>query len=98
MLHLWHMDVLRLGVKSELQLPTYTTATATLDPVASVTYTTACRNARSLTQQLTLGMEPESSWTLYQVLNPLSHKGNSQYVILKILVVTLKRQRKYNSF
>ena len=27
-LHLQHMDVSRLGVKSELQLPAYTTATA----------------------------------------------------------------------
>ena len=30
-LHLQHMKVPRLGVKSELQLPTYTTATATQD-------------------------------------------------------------------
>ena len=30
--HLWHMEVPRLGVKSELQLPAYTTATATPDP------------------------------------------------------------------
>ena len=30
--HLWHMEVPRLGVKSELQLPTYTTVTTTLDP------------------------------------------------------------------
>ena len=29
--HLWHMDVSRLGVKSELQLPAYTAATATQD-------------------------------------------------------------------
>ena len=27
--HLWHMEVLRLGIESELQLPAYTTATAT---------------------------------------------------------------------
>ena len=31
-LHLWHMEVPRLGVKSELQVPAYTTAMATLDP------------------------------------------------------------------
>jgi len=31
-LHLWHMEVLRLGVESELQLLVYTTATATTDP------------------------------------------------------------------
>ena len=30
--HLWHMEAPRLGVKSEVQLPTYTTATATPDP------------------------------------------------------------------
>ena len=30
-LHLWHMEVPRLGVKSELQLPAYTTATAMQD-------------------------------------------------------------------
>ena len=30
--HLLHMEVPRLGVRSELQLPAYTTATATLDP------------------------------------------------------------------
>ena len=30
--HLRHMEVLRLEVKSELQLPAYTTATATPDP------------------------------------------------------------------
>ena len=31
-LHLQHRKVPRLGVKSELQLPAYTTATATQDP------------------------------------------------------------------
>ena len=31
-LHLQHMEVLRLGVQSGLQLPAYTTATATPDP------------------------------------------------------------------
>ena len=30
-LHLWHMEVPRLGAESELQLPAYTTATATQD-------------------------------------------------------------------
>ena len=31
-LHLQHMDISRIGVKSELQLPPYITATATQDP------------------------------------------------------------------
>ena len=30
-LHMWHMEVPRLRVESELQLPAYTTATATQD-------------------------------------------------------------------
>ena len=30
--HVWHMEVPRLGVKSELQLPSYTTAIAMQDP------------------------------------------------------------------
>ena len=31
-LHLWHMEILRLGDEWELQLLAYTTATAALDP------------------------------------------------------------------
>ena len=31
-LHLWHMEVPRLRVESELELPAYTTATAMPDP------------------------------------------------------------------
>ena len=31
-LHVWHMEVPRLGVESDLQLPAYTTATAMQDP------------------------------------------------------------------
>ena len=31
-LHPWHLEVLRLGVKSELWVPAYTTAIATRDP------------------------------------------------------------------
>ena len=44
-----HMEVPRLGVELDLQLPAYTTATAMLDPRVSVTYTTAHSNAGSLT-------------------------------------------------
>lgn len=42
------MEVLRLGVELELQLPV--TATGTADQAASVTYTTAHGNAGSLIQ------------------------------------------------
>ena len=30
-LHLWHMETLELGIKSELQVPAYATATETQD-------------------------------------------------------------------
>ena len=44
-----HSQVPRLGVKSELYLLAYDTATAMQDPSMSVTYTTAHGNTRSLT-------------------------------------------------
>ena len=48
-LHPWHMEVPRLGVESELQLPVYTTAQQCGIRAASSTYTTAHGNAGSLT-------------------------------------------------
>ena len=48
-IYLQHMEVPRLGVESELQLPAYTTTTETRDPGMSATYTTAHGNAGSLT-------------------------------------------------
>ena len=47
-LHLWHVEVPRLGVELELQLPACTTATATLD-LNFAPYTTAYSNVGSLT-------------------------------------------------
>ena len=44
-----HMEVPRLGVQLDLQLPAYTTATATRIQAASVTYITAHDNSGSLT-------------------------------------------------
>ena len=55
------MEVPRLGIKQELQLPAYTTATATPGQATSVTYTTAYGNSRSLTHWARPGLEPESS-------------------------------------
>ena len=52
------MQVSRLGVETELQLPAYTTATATRDPAVSMTYTTADGNTRSLTHRARPGIEP----------------------------------------
>ena len=60
-LHLRHMEVLRLGVISELQLPSYTTATATPDPSTSVTHATAYGNTWILNPLIRPDIELESS-------------------------------------
>ena len=48
-LHPGHLEVPRVGVKLELKLPAYTTATATPDPSHVCNYTTAHGSAGSLT-------------------------------------------------
>ena len=49
-LHLWHMEVPRLGVKLELQLPAYTATTVAPDPSSICDlHHTAHSNAGSLT-------------------------------------------------
>ena len=78
-LHLGHMDVPRLGVNWELQLPAYTTATAT--PDASHIYDLRC----SLQQRSILNPPSETkdrttySQRLHHVLNLVSHSRNSEY-------------------
>ena len=54
--HLWHMEVLRLGIKLEPQLQAYTTATATLDP--KPTEWGQGHNIRFLTPGTTMGTSP----------------------------------------
>ena len=68
-LHPWHMEVPRLEVESELQLPAHTTATATQDPTPHATYTTAHSNVGSLTHRARPGIEPASSWILVRVVS-----------------------------
>jgi len=57
-LHPWHTAVPRLGVELELQLPAYTTATATF-PTPQLTAFT-----EYLTHWVRPGIEPASSWVL----------------------------------
>ena len=76
-LHLQHMEVPGLGVKSELQLPAYSTATATPD------LKLVCKLYSSSQQCWILNpLSDTRDWTrifMYtsQVLNPLSHVGES---------------------
>ena len=48
-LHLWHIDVPRLGVKSELQMRPMPQSRQPRIQAASAVYAAACGNARSLT-------------------------------------------------
>ena len=71
-----HMEVPMLGIKWELQLPAYTTATAMQDP------SSIC-NLHSLQQHWILNplsKAGDQTWIFMdtsQVHNPLSHNGNS---------------------
>ena len=70
-LHLQHGEIPRLRVKSELQFQAYATAT---DSNAG-----SKLHLRPMPQLAAMpGMEPTSSQTLCQVLNPLSHNKNSK--------------------
>ena len=77
------MEVPRLGVKWELQVPAYTTATATPD------LSHICKLHCSLWQRCILNPLSEAGdqtpilMDMNQVLNPLSHNRNSNQFILK---------------
>ena len=64
-LHLRHMEVPRLGVKLELQLPAYARATGlpNLSRIFDL-YTTPHGNTRPLSHCARLGMESSTSWFL----------------------------------
>ena len=62
------MEVPRLGVESELQLPAYTTATAMQIRATSATFIAAHGNTGSLTHRARPGIELESSWLLVRFL------------------------------
>ena len=57
--------------------------------VTSVTYTTAHSNSGSLSHWARPGIKPKSSQTLSQVLNLLSHNGNSHKKSLNWALVTI---------
>ena len=63
-LHPQHTEVPRLRVKSELWLPTYTTAIATQDPSHIHHLCHSCGSARSLMHWARPGVTPASSWIL----------------------------------
>ena len=68
---LWHMEIPRLGVEPELQLPAYATATATLDLSCTCELRCSFPQHRYLTHRARPGSNP------HQVLNLLSCNVNS---------------------
>ena len=67
--HLWYMEVPWLGIKSELQLPPYTIATAMPDPscICNLQHTSQQRqilNPLSKTRDCTLALM-DTSWVCY---------------------------------
>ena len=73
--HTRHMEVPRLGVKLELQLPAYTTAIVTQD-LAIATQDPAC------TTEQGQGLNPHPHGYLFGFVTPLSHNRNSQNKLL----------------
>ena len=76
------MEVLRLEIKSELQLPAYVTATATLDSSHSL-WQRQILNPLSEARDRTCILMDTS-----QILNPLSHNGNPPPPLLEHIVPT----------
>ena len=84
-----HMEVPRLGIKSEMQLQAYTTARAAGDP--SHSFNLSC----SLQQRQILNPLRETRDRTHilmgssQILNLLSHSGNHTYILKFIYVLRL---------
>ena len=73
--HLQHVEILRLGVKSELQLKATPQPQQPWIQATSVTYTTAQGNAGSLTHWARPGIEPTTSWFLVIFGNHWAMRG-----------------------
>ena len=82
--HLQDMEVPRLGVKLELQLPTYTTVTATQDPSRICNLHHSSRQCWILNRWARPGIEPASSWILVRLVTAKSQeKLPRTWVLLK---------------
>jgi len=75
-LHLWYMEVPRLGgVESELQLPAYTAATATWDLSLICNLHYSSRQHRILNPLSEAGgIEPATSWFLVRFVSTVPYR------------------------
>ena len=81
------IEVLGLGVKSELQLQAYATAQQHQIWATSATYAAAHGNAKSLTYRARLGIEPASALILVGFLTQRATTGTLQNnYFLKIIL------------
>ena len=71
------MEVPRLGVGSELQLPVYATATAMPDPSIICDLHHGFRQCQNLNLPSKAKDQTHIPMDTNRVLNPLSHNGNS---------------------
>ena len=85
--HLWHMEDPRVGVNWSCSCQPTPQPWRHWSQATSVTYTTACGNAGTLAHWVWPGIKLASSWTLCQILNPLSHRGKSCSTFLRLLWV-----------
>ena len=70
-LYLWHMEVSRLGVELELQMPAYTAATATAIATQDPSHVCDLHHSSQLwiLNPLRPGIEPASSWMLVGLIS-----------------------------
>ena len=84
--HLWQVEVPRLGVRSELQLLPYATATAALDPSCMGSLCCSLRQCQVLNP---LSEARNRTHILMETMlgsNPLSHNGNSSSHLMSLTV------------
>ena len=82
-LHFQHVEVPRLRVKSELQLPANATATPTRDLSHVCDLYHSSQHYQSLTHWESPGIEPMSSWIIVKFITIEPH-GNSLNCIIKL--------------
>ena len=85
--YLQHIEFPRLGVQSEWQLQARPTAMATPDPSCICDLHHSLCQCWILNPRSEAGIEPASSWVLCQVLNLLTHNGNSSFSFLKNIFI-----------
>ena len=79
--HPWHMEVPRLGVQSELQLPAYTTATATRGPSCIFDLHHSFRQHQIRNPRSEARDRTASSWILVGLVNHWAMKGTPSWYL-----------------